>query len=141
MKDGDTQVTCRYCTDAGDIGEKVADLEVSRLWLTKDQTYRGRCILSLKEHKTEFFQLEGEELQAFARDMAKASKALYKAFSPGKINYAAFGDTYPHLHFHLVPKYPDGKSWGSAFELPLSNDKLASKEELAALVKEIQKHL
>jgi diadenosine tetraphosphate (Ap4A) HIT family hydrolase len=137
MKD----VNCRYCTSAEDIAVKVAELEVSNLWLTRDQTYRGRCILSLKDHKAELFQLEPGELEAFGRDMARAAKALYEAFSPGKINYAAFGDTYPHVHFHLVPKYPDGKSWGSQFELPLSGDKLAAPEELAGRVQEIQKHL
>ncbi|GHV94761.1 HIT family protein [Spirochaetia bacterium] len=137
MKDAN----CRYCTSAEDIAVKVAELDVSNLWLTKDQAYRGRCILSLKDHKAELFQLEPGELEAFSRDMARAAKALYEAFSPGKINYAAFGDTYPHVHFHLVPKYQDGKSWGSQFELSLSGDKLASPEELAGRVKEIQKHL
>jgi diadenosine tetraphosphate (Ap4A) HIT family hydrolase len=131
---------CRYCTSAEDIAVKVAELDVSNLWLTRDQTYRGRCILSLKDHKTELFQLEAKELESFGRDLARAAKALYEAFSPGKINYAAFGDTYPHIHFHLVPKYKDGKSWGTQFELSLS-DNTAPAEELAARAEEIRKRL
>ena len=135
------EANCRYCTGEEDVAVKVAELEVSCLWLTRDQTYKGRCILSLKDHKTELFQLEPAELEAFGRDMARAAKALYETFSPAKINYAAFGDTYPHVHFHLVPKYKDGKSWGSQFELPLSSDKLASPGELAERAGEIKKHL
>jgi diadenosine tetraphosphate (Ap4A) HIT family hydrolase len=132
---------CRYCTKGDDIAEIVADLEVSTLYLTKDQSYKGRCIIALNDHKTELFQLTPDELQAFSRDMAKAAKALYEVFKPGKINYAAFGDTYPHVHFHLVPKYEGGKSWGSPFEMQLSSTNLASKAELEARIKEIKSKL
>ncbi|GHU91637.1 HIT family protein [Spirochaetia bacterium] len=132
---------CRYCTSADDISEFVAELEVSKLLLTKDQTYRGRCILALKDHKAEVFQMEGEELQAWARDLARSAKAIYQAVSPAKINYGAYGDTYPHFHVHLVPKQKDGKTWGTAFEMPLSADKELPKEELLAIAEEIKKYL
>jgi diadenosine tetraphosphate (Ap4A) HIT family hydrolase len=132
---------CRYCSKGTDIAEVVADLEVSTLYLTKDQSYKGRCILALNDHKTELFQLGPDELQAFSRDMARAAKALHEVFRPGKINYAAFGDTYPHVHFHLVPKYEGGKSWGSQFDLPLSSTNLASREELTARIDEIKNKL
>ncbi|MCL1818510.1 MAG: HIT family protein [Spirochaetaceae bacterium] len=132
---------CRYCSKGTDLAEVVADLEVSTLYLVKDQSYKGRCIIALNDHKTELFQLGPEELQAFSRDMARAAKALYEIFKPGKINYAAYGDTYPHVHFHLVPKYDGGKSWGQPFELPPSPENFASPEELAARIKEIKSKL
>ena len=132
---------CRYCTRTTDIMEVVAEFEVSVLYIVKDQSYRGRCILALKEHKTEVFQLSAGEVEAFGRDMAKASKAIYEAFKPDKINYAAFGDTYPHVHFHLVPKYQGGKSWGGPFELAPNPDKFLPSEELAGLIKTIREKL
>jgi diadenosine tetraphosphate (Ap4A) HIT family hydrolase len=132
---------CRYCGKETDIAEIVADLEVSTLYLTKDQTYKGRCILALNDHKTELFQLGTDELPAFSRDMARAAKALYEVFKPGKINYAAFGDTYPHIHFHLVPKYEGGPDWGRQFNLPLSETGLASKAELEQLIQAIKSSL
>ena len=132
---------CKYCSKAADTMELVADLETSSLYIAKDQTYKGRCILALNDHKKELFQLGPEELQAFSRDMARAAKALYEVFKPGKINYAAFGDTYPHVHFHLVPKYEGGKSWGVPFELPPSSTNIAPPEELAARIKEIKSRL
>ena len=135
------EANCRYCIKGTDLAEVVADLEVSTLYLTKNQTYKGRCILGFKDHKTELFQLTSEELQAFSRDMAKAAKALYDVFSPNKINYAAFGDTYPHLHFHLVPKYEGGKSWGAPFEMDLSLENAMPKAELDARIKEIKSKL
>jgi diadenosine tetraphosphate (Ap4A) HIT family hydrolase len=134
---------CRYCTRTTDVVEIVADLEVSTLFITRDQTYRGRCILALKDHKTELFQLGAAELEAFGRDMAKASKAIYDAFSPDKINYAAYGDTYPHVHFHLVPKHKDGKSWGGPFELTLGADPagIVSPGELTKIIEQIKSKL
>jgi diadenosine tetraphosphate (Ap4A) HIT family hydrolase len=132
---------CRYCTRTTDIVEIVADLEVSTLYITKDQAYRGRCILALKEHKTEVFQLTTAEVEAFGRDMAKASKAIYDAFSPDKINYAAYGDGYPHVHFHLVPKYKGGKSWGSPFDLSADPAGAVSPEELKGLIEQIKSKL
>jgi diadenosine tetraphosphate (Ap4A) HIT family hydrolase len=94
----------------------VADLEVSTLYITKDHAYRGRCILALKEHKTEMFQLSSGDAEAF-------------------------GDTYPHLHFHLVPKYKGGKSWGGPFELAPDPAEILPEGELAELIKTIREKL
>lgn len=132
---------CRYCHRTTDIMEVVADLEVATLYIVKDQAYKGRCILALKEHKTEVFQLSPEEMAAFGRDLSRSAKAIYDAFSPDKINYAAFGDTYPHVHFHLVPKYKDGKSWGAPFELAPDPKRELPIEELQKLISQIKEKL
>jgi diadenosine tetraphosphate (Ap4A) HIT family hydrolase len=132
---------CRYCTGEEDVAIKVADLEASVLYLTKDQGYRGRCILALKEHKTEFFQLDDAGRAAFAKDLSRASKAVFGAVSPDKLNYAVFGDLYPHFHIHLVPKFKDGKTWGGPFEPALQADAAAPEKELASLAGEIKKRL
>ncbi|MDR0452502.1 MAG: HIT family protein [Treponema sp.] len=132
---------CRYCTCADDISVKVADLETSALLLTRDQSYKGRCILALNDHKTELFMTGPEELAAWARDLSRAAKALWEAFSPDKINYAAFGDLYPHLHLHLVPKYRGGPEWGRPFVLDLSGDNLLPPEELEERAGLIRRYL
>ncbi|OPJ62510.1 hypothetical protein [Clostridium chromiireducens] len=33
------------------------------------------------------------------------------------MNYEAYSDKLPHLHFHIVPKYENGLNWGSTFEM------------------------
>jgi diadenosine tetraphosphate (Ap4A) HIT family hydrolase len=137
------EANCRYCAGADemDVALKVAELEVSNLYLTRDQTYKGRCILSLKDHKTEIFQLDKQEQEAFGRDISRATKALWDTFSPDKLNYLVVGDLYPHVHFHLVPKYKGGKSWGGPFEMPLSETDVLAPAELAARAQDIKKHL
>jgi diadenosine tetraphosphate (Ap4A) HIT family hydrolase len=137
------EANCRYCADADemDIAVRVAELEVSNLYLTRDQAYKGRCILSLKDHKTEIFRLDKQEQEAFGRDVSKATKAVWETFSPDKLNYMILGDLYPHVHLHLVPKHKDGKSWGSPFEMALSEKDVLSPAELAALAQDIKRHL
>jgi diadenosine tetraphosphate (Ap4A) HIT family hydrolase len=132
---------CRYCTCADDISVKVADLETSALLLVRDQKYKGRCILALKNHRTEVFRMSSGELAAWARDLSRATKALQETFSPDKINYAAFGDLYPHFHVHLVPKYKGGPEWGGPFLLDLSEDNFAPPEELAERAEQIRKNI
>ena len=96
---------------------EVATLQVSTLYLFKEQTYRGRCVVAYKEHVNELFELPEAELTLFVQDVARAAKAMKTALNPAKINYGAYSDKLPHLHMHLVPKYTDGPSWGTTFTM------------------------
>ncbi len=111
---------CFYCARDARLTKiliEVCRLEVSTLYLFRDQTYRGRCVVALDVHETELFRLDPAMLQRFARDVARAAAALQRAFAPDKINYAIYGDLAPHLHYHVVPKYRGGPSWGEPFAL------------------------
>ncbi|CAG7650105.1 HIT family protein [Paenibacillus allorhizosphaerae] len=123
---------CIYCTRDERLSKlmiEVASLRVSTLYLFREQTYRGRCIVALNDHERELFELSPEMQEAYLRDIAQAAKAVHTAFSPDKINYGAFGDTMPHVHFHIVPKYKDGYTWGKMFEMnPADNKQLGDAE-------------
>ncbi len=111
---------CFYCSKSSDLDAlmiKICDLEVSTVYLFKEQTYRGRCNVVFKEHKSEITDLTEEEAALFIKDARKVAKAIHNAFNPDKINYGAFADTMKHLHFHIVPKYEGGPSWGKTFEM------------------------
>jgi diadenosine tetraphosphate (Ap4A) HIT family hydrolase len=96
---------------------EVCDLSVSTLFLFREQSHPGRCVVAYKDHVNELFELSDENRNQFMADVAKVASAISKAFSPAKINYGAYSDKLPHLHFHLVPKYIDGLSYGSTFEM------------------------
>ena len=95
----------------------VADLPASKVYLWKDQTYYGRCVVAFNGHKTELFALTPGELGQYMQDVALVAKAVAKVSQCHKTNYAIFGDTAPHLHLHVVPKAPDRPNWGEAFVL------------------------
>jgi len=96
---------------------EICDLSVSTLFLFKEQSHPGRCVIAFKEHVNELFELSEADRNAFMSDVCKAAQAIQNAFSPEKMNYGAYSDKLPHLHFHLVPKYKDGFEYGGIFEM------------------------
>jgi diadenosine tetraphosphate (Ap4A) HIT family hydrolase len=124
--------TCIYCNQDERLDKlmiEIGKLRVSTLFLFREQTHKGRCIVALNEHQKEFFHMPQDMQDAYMRDVAQAAKAVETAFSPDKINYGAFGDTMPHVHFHIVPKYEGGATWGKMFEMnPVENKHLIDEE-------------
>jgi diadenosine tetraphosphate (Ap4A) HIT family hydrolase len=96
---------------------EICDLSSSTLFLFKEQSHPGRCIVAYKDHVNELFELSESDRNAFMADVCHAATAIQKAFSPAKINYGAYSDKLPHLHFHLVPKYEGGLGYGATFEM------------------------
>ena len=111
---------CMYCMEderRDNLMIEIAKLDVSTVFLFKEQTYTGRCNVVYKNHVKELFDLDQQELAAFMNDVKKVAAAVNKAFEPNKINYGAYGDTLHHLHMHIVPKYENKENWGSTFEM------------------------
>ena len=111
---------CLYCQKLPILDElmiKICDLEVSQLFLFKEQSYTGRCNVVYKDHGIEFHELSDQERDAFMADVAKVGKAIQAAFRPTKINYGAYSDTLTHIHMHIAPKYQDGYKFGGVFEM------------------------
>lgn len=129
---------CPYCQrneEMQQLGLVIADLSVSTLFLFREQSHPGRCIVAFKDHVSEIFQLSVPERHAFMDDLARSAEAIHKAYGPQKINYGAYGDLYPHLHFHLVPKYRDAFEWGGTFAMNPRQVYLSAEEYAAAIAK------
>lgn len=111
---------CLYCQSNDTLHNlmiEVARLSVSRVFIFKEQTYRGRCLVAYDGHVDDLNLLSDEERNAFMSDVAKVTRAMQAAFNPDKINYGAYADTLEHLHFHLVPKYKGGPDFGGVFKM------------------------
>jgi diadenosine tetraphosphate (Ap4A) HIT family hydrolase len=134
---------CNYCTKGqglDDLMIKICDMDASILYLFKEQTYKGRVLLAYKEHGVELFQLDEKEFALYMNDIKRAAAAVNTVFKPAKINFGAYGDKMPHLHFHLVPKYVDGPTWGGVFEMNPGKVYLKD-EEYANLIQQIKANL
>ena len=135
---------CMYCAmdnRVTDLMFEVCKLNVSTLFLFKEQTHKGRCIVAYNHHVKELFELDEKELELYTKDIAKAAAAINKAFSPDKINYATYGDLVPHIHFHLVPKYEGGASWGGSFEMSPKDKVFLSDAEYENMIKLLKESL
>lgn len=132
---------CLYCTDKYDnLMIKFADLSVSRAFLFKEQTYRGRCLVAYNGHVNDLNELDEEQRNAFMADVVKVTSAMQKAFNPEKINYGAYSDKLCHLHFHLVPKYVDGPDYGGIFAMNPGKTYLTD-EEYQKLIDEVKANM
>ncbi len=134
---------CMYCMEderRDNLMIEIAKLEVSTVFLFKEQTYKGRCNVVYKDHVKELFHLDDENLAAYMRDVKRTAAAIDKAFQPGKINYGAYGDTMHHLHMHVVPKYENEDNWGSTFEMNPGKTHLTD-AEYQERIEQIKKHL
>lgn len=134
---------CLYCQDNETLHQlmiKICDLEVSQLFLFKEQSHKGRCNVVYKDHTVEFHELSDEQRNAFMRDVAVAGKAIAKAFNPDKVNYGAYADTISHMHFHVVPKYKDGYGFGGTFEMN-PNKVALTDDEYAEIIAKIKVEL
>lgn len=134
---------CMYCMEderRDNLMIEIGKLNVSTVFLFKEQTYKGRCNVVYKDHVKELFDLNEQELAAFMNDVKKVAAAIDKAFQPNKINYGAYGDTLHHLHMHVVPKYEGKENWGSTFEMNPGKTYL-SDEEYAEVIEKIKANL
>ena len=135
---------CLYCRKDQrliDLMIEIAPLQVSTLYLFREQTHPGRCVVAYKGHVNELFELPDSEVALFMQDVAHAARAIQTAFQPAKINYGAYSDKLPHLHFHLVPKYVDGPAWGTTFTMMPDPKHLLTDSESAATIQAIQRQL
>ena len=65
-------------SDLHELMIEIAPLSVSRLFLFKEQTYHGRCLVAYKDHVHDLNMLSDEERNAFMADVVRATRAMQK---------------------------------------------------------------
>jgi len=128
---------CMYCGEKPEVLKlmiPICQLEVTTLYLFRNQAHPGRCVIATKEHVNEFCDLSVEDAQAYARDMRRVSLAIREVFHPDKINLGMYFDLGRHLHCHIVPKYEGGVDWGATFTMNPEPQVLLSDEEYDARI-------
>ncbi len=83
----------------------VANLAFSRLRLSREQHVPGWCVLLCHRHVREPHELDAPQRHAFFDDMVRVGAALEGVYDALKINYAIMGNSVPHLHAHIQPRY------------------------------------
>jgi diadenosine tetraphosphate (Ap4A) HIT family hydrolase len=62
------------------------------------------CVVA-KRHVAEPFELDETESAAFWSESMAVAAALSELVEPSKMNYEIHGNTIPHLHLHLFPRF------------------------------------
>jgi diadenosine tetraphosphate (Ap4A) HIT family hydrolase len=75
----------------------------------------GHTLIIPKRHIDSFFRIDPEERESLILLLEQAKNLLTKDLSPDGFNIgindgAAAGQTIPHLHIHLIPRYQGDQS-------------------------------
>jgi diadenosine tetraphosphate (Ap4A) HIT family hydrolase len=93
--------------------------EVADAYLVRADIQRGLSVVVWRgRHVVEPTELSEAEASAYGREVLAVGRALETVFSPIKLNYNLLGNSVPHLHTHIVPRYADDPRPGWPFPFP-----------------------
>lgn len=99
------------CPDSAG-ADVVAELESGLVHLQNDADYRGYCILIFRRHAVEIHEMSEEERRHWIEDISRICAAVTAVCGPAKLNVTMLGNMVPHLHCHIMPRYPEDPDWG-----------------------------
>ena len=68
-------------------------------------------------HVNEPTELDDAEASGYWAEVLTAARALISVYRPLKMNYETLGNSLPHLHTHMVPRFTDDPRPGQPFPL------------------------
>ena len=113
---------CEMCTsprlDSDRYGIRIRTTRDVDAVLQRADVQRGYTLVIWRgRHVAEPYELSDEEATGYWREVLAVAKALAAHYRPIKMNYETLGNTVPHLHTHLVPRYTEDPAPGSPFPL------------------------
>jgi histidine triad (HIT) family protein len=104
--------------------------------------YLGHLLVEPRRHAPGLADLTNAEAQAVGYWCARASRALREAAGAEHIYAAVIGDNTPHLHVHLLPRYPGTPKqywWVRVDEWPEAPR--GTEPQITAFVRKLQDYL
>ncbi len=118
---------CLFCALQKDriVSESETTITVSDAFPISD----GHTLVIPKCHIESLFDCNPDEKVDMFQALEEAKDALDKEFSPDGYNIGindgeCAGQTIPHLHIHLIPRYKGRKLWGQFSLFNLSAEKV-----------------
>jgi diadenosine tetraphosphate (Ap4A) HIT family hydrolase len=87
--------------------------EVAEVHLERRSRLPGYCIVVWRHgHVAEPGDLDPPRASQYWAEVVAAGRAVQTRFRPVKLNYLTLGNTVPHLHTHVLPRYLDDPAPG-----------------------------
>jgi len=100
-------------------GVRIFNGLVSDAYLQRANIQRGYTIIAWRgRHVAEPTELSPSDAAAYWLEVVRVALALEAHLRPVKMNYNLLGNSLPHLHTHLVPRYADDPRPGWPFPFP-----------------------
>jgi diadenosine tetraphosphate (Ap4A) HIT family hydrolase len=115
---------------AGSFPDFIAELKSCYVILGDQQFYRGYCVLFAKLHATELYLMPADDARLLFDEMRLVAEAIAAVVKPWKMNYECLGNSEPHVHWHLLPRYEtDEMRHGPIWLRPESERKVTLAED------------
>src|SRR5215467_4087470 len=115
-------VGCEMCEyerpDADDYGLRIHAGRHTDAYLQRADVQRGYTVVIWRgRHITEPTELNDTEASGYWAEVLTVARALIEVYQPLKMNYETLGNSLPHLHTHLIPRFTDDPRPGQPFPL------------------------
>jgi diadenosine tetraphosphate (Ap4A) HIT family hydrolase len=102
---------CPLCASLGGGDDErtlaVAELAWTEVRLERRSLLPGYCVVIWRHgHRCEPTELAPDEADGYWRDVTAVAGAIDAELHPVKLNLMTLGNGVPHLHTHVVPRYP-----------------------------------
>jgi diadenosine tetraphosphate (Ap4A) HIT family hydrolase len=108
---------CPMCAALGkgdnNFGVSVFTGEVAEVRLERRSRLPGYCVVVWRHgHVAEPGDLAPVQASRYWAEVLAVGRAVQARFTPVKLNYLTLGNTVPHLHTHVLPRYQDDPAPG-----------------------------
>jgi diadenosine tetraphosphate (Ap4A) HIT family hydrolase len=114
---------CPICSDGRPDetrhGVRIFTGQVSDAYLVRRAIQRGYTIVTWRgRHVAEPTELSPEEAAAYGLEVLWVARGLEQYLNPIKMNYNVLGNSVPHLHTHVIPRFAEDPRPGWPFPFP-----------------------
>jgi diadenosine tetraphosphate (Ap4A) HIT family hydrolase len=114
---GQDMSKCELCDSPG--GELLWQDAFCRVVRIEDVDYPGFCRVILNRHVREMTDLTVRDRERLMSVVFAVEQAIRDTLRPEKINLASLGNMTPHLHWHVIPRYRQDRTfpnpiWGGS---------------------------
>jgi len=104
--------------DADDFGIRIHSGTYTDAYLQRADGQRGYTIVIWRgRHVNEPTELDDVEAAGYWAEVLTVARALISTYRPLKMNYETLGNSLPHLHTHLIPRFEEDPRPGQPFPL------------------------
>ena len=114
--------SCEMCesprVDEDDHGIRIHATDTTDAILQRAAIQPGYTLVIWRgRHVVEPYELTEPEAVTYWQAVTTVAKALAEHYRPLKMNYQTLGNTVPHLHTHLLPRFTEDPAPGRPFPL------------------------
>ncbi len=106
-------------------------------------TYLGHIMIDLKRHAPSLGDMTEREASTFGITLAKVSKALKQSEKAEHVYALVSGNSVPHLHMHVIPRYPNTPEefWGPMDVYGWPEAPFGDKQEIVEVCERLKKEI